>query len=91
MLVRRHYIVRGRVQGVGFRFFTEQAALRERLSGWVRNTPHGDVEVDVEGEVEAVDRFELAIGRGPSGALVVAVNATEETPTGRVTGFMVRG
>jgi len=91
MIVRRHFLVRGRVQGVGFRYFTEMAAMRERLSGWVRNTHDGDVEIEVEGEAEAVDRFERAINRGPSGARVDAVETTEDAPTGRVTGFMVRG
>ena len=39
MLVARRYMISGRVQGVGFRYFTEAAAVREGIRGWVRNTP----------------------------------------------------
>jgi acylphosphatase len=91
MIVRRHYLVRGRVQGVGFRYFTELAAMREGLSGWVRNTHEGNVEINVEGDGEAVDRFEMTISRGPSAARVESVEATALAPTGNHTGFMVRG
>ena len=83
--------MRGRVQGVGFRYFTEVAALREGLSGWVRNTHDGHVEVNVEGDAEAVDRFEMAINRGPSAARVESVEVIDLAPTGSPTGFMVRG
>jgi acylphosphatase len=65
--------------------------MREGLSGWVRNTSDGDVEIEVEGEAGAVERFERAVARGPSGARVDAVETTDEAPTGRSTGFMVRG
>jgi acylphosphatase len=90
MLIARRYRVRGRVQGVGFRFFTERAALREGLHGWVRNTPDGTVEVEVEGEAEAVARFEAHIGVGPIGARVDGLEITEVVPHGRATGFMTR-
>lgn len=91
MVVARHYVIRGRVQGVGFRFYTEDAAHREGLSGYVRNTYDGGVEARVEGEQEAVERFERAIRRGPPAARVESCEVTDLAPTGRVTGFMVRG
>jgi acylphosphatase len=91
MLVARHYRISGRVQGVGFRFYAEQVALREGLSGFVRNLQDGSVEALVEGDVESVGRFDIAVRQGPPGARVDDVETTEMTPTGRATGFGVRG
>jgi acylphosphatase len=91
MLVAKRFVVRGRVQGVGFRFFTEAAAHREGLSGFVRNADDGAVEAEVEGDADAVERFEMAIHRGPRGARVDAVEVIEVPARGRYTGFMVRG
>ena len=91
VVVARRYRITGLVQGVGFRFFTEREALREGLHGWVRNAADGAVEAEVEGEADAVGRFEAAIHRGPRGARVDGVEITENAPTFRATGFMVRG
>jgi acylphosphatase len=91
VLVSRRFVVGGRVQGVGFRYFAEEAALREGLSGHVRNRDDGTVEAEVEGEAESVERFELAIRRGPRASRVDSFEVTELRPTGRVTGFRVRG
>lgn len=89
MLVARHYRISGRVQGVGFRFYAERVALGEGLSGFVRNLPDGGVEAMVEGDVESVRRFEIAVRQGPPGARVTDVETTDLTPTGRVTGFRI--
>jgi acylphosphatase len=90
MRVARRFLISGRVQGVGFRYFTEAAAAREGLHGWVRNLPDGRVEAAAEGEAAAVDRFERAIRHGPAGAHVEAVDVEDQVPHGRETGFMVR-
>ena len=82
MRVARRYIISGRVQGVGFRFFTEEAALLEGIDGWVRNLPDGRVEVAAEGDGEAMDRFERALRHGPPGARVDDVDVTENVPSG---------
>ena len=66
----RRYVVTGRVQGVGFRFFAKDAATREGLSGWVRNLDNGSVEIEAEGDSEALQRFEMAIRRGPRSARI---------------------
>ena len=58
MKVARRYVVTGRVQGVGFRWFTHDAAAREGVQGWVRNLADGSVEVVAEGEQSSVDRLE---------------------------------
>lgn len=91
MLIARRYRVAGRVQGVGFRFFTERAALAEGLGGFVRNRQDGTVEALVEGDVDAVMRFERALRLGPPGARVDAVDVTEEVPSGRAPVFVIRG
>lgn len=90
MRVSRHYVISGRVQGVGFRFFTHDAAAREGIYGWVRNVPGGRVEVEAEGEAEALLRFEQRIRHGPPGARVDAVEATETVPSHTNTGFEIR-
>jgi acylphosphatase len=90
MRVARRYLIGGRVQGVGFRFFAESAGQREGLSGWVRNLPDGRVEIEAEGEVEAVERFEWAIRHGPPAARVETVDVDPTVPSDRMTGFHVR-
>lgn len=91
MLVARRFRVRGRVQGVGFRFFAERAASREGLHGWVRNAADGTVEVQAEGEAESMARFEAQLSAGPPGARVDGVDVETSIPSGRATGFMTRG
>lgn len=90
MVVARQFLIGGRVQGVGFRFFAEDAAIREGLHGWVRNLPDGRVEAHVEGDADAVERFERAIRRGPPGSRVDAVEVTAVLPSGHATGFSIR-
>ena len=91
MLVGRRYIVRGRVQRVGFRFFVENAAQRESIQGFVRNQHDGSVEVVAEGDVDAMQRFEMAVRRGPSGARVDDVDVVDVEPSSRFAGFRVMG
>jgi acylphosphatase len=90
MRVARRYLISGRVQGVGFRYFAEAAAGREGLHGWVRNLPDGRVEASAEGEAEAIERFERALRHGPPGARVVHLDIEASVPTGRDAGFSVR-
>ena len=90
MLVARRYVISGRVQGVGFRFFAEAAAAREGLHGWAKNRPDGRVEISIEGDAESVERFERHIAHGPPGAEVSNLQIDEDVPTGRATGFSIR-
>ena len=80
MRVARRLVISGRVQGVGFRYFTREVAAREGVTGWVRNRPDGRVEAYVEGESDAVTRVERAIRQGPRGASVHAVEVDAEEP-----------
>jgi acylphosphatase len=90
MIVARRLVIAGRVQGVAFRVFTEAAATREGVHGFVRNLPDGRVEAFVEGDQEAVDRVELKLRRGPAGARIESVEVEPAAPTHRATGFSIR-
>ena len=89
MRVARRYLIGGRVQGVGFRFFTEHAAAREGIQGWVRSLPDGSVEIAAEGEAESLARFEQAIRHGPPSARVERFDTSDDVPGGS-SGFSVR-
>ena len=89
MIVGRRYIVRGRVQRVGYRMFVEDAARREGLRGYVRNEHDGSVEILAEGEAESMLRFEQAILRGPIGARIDDVDTTDVGASGRYRTFSV--
>ncbi len=66
----RHYLVLGRVQGVGFRWFVHREASELGLCGWVRNTDEGAVEIIAAGEEADLAELRTAIGRGPRGSRV---------------------
>jgi acylphosphatase len=90
MRIARRFGVTGRVQGVGFRYFIQEAADREGVTGYVRNLPDGSLEAYVEGEAEAVTRVERAIRRGPGGARVNNVNVDDEEPAGAYREFSIK-
>ena len=69
-----HLRVVGRVQGVGFRWFVRERASELGVSGWVRNTSSGDVEVAASGDSSRLEALESAVTRGPTGANVTAVH-----------------
>ena len=73
------YCVRGRVQGVGFRWFVMVEAEKLGLAGYVRNLPDGTVEVVARGTREAMRRLEEGLARGPSMARVDGVEKQEVT------------
>ena len=68
-----HLEVRGRVQGVGFRWYVVEKARELRLTGWVRNKPDGNVELAAAGNRDALAELEAAISKGPPGARVEEV------------------
>ena len=72
-----HIIVKGRVQGVGFRFFTAGVARRLGISGWVRNLPNGDVELLARLPEDRKTHFLTEIRRGPPMSRVVHLDARE--------------
>jgi acylphosphatase len=90
MRIARRFIVSGRVQGVGFRYFALDAARREGINGHVTNHDDGSVEAVAEGEAEAVERFERALRRGPSRSRVEHVMVDEIEPALGNSGFYIR-
>jgi acylphosphatase len=75
----RHVLVRGRVQGVGYRAFVEHEAQRRRLLGWVRNRSNGSVEAVFSGPRTAVEAMVEACRRGPFAAQINALDHREGT------------
>jgi acylphosphatase len=69
-----HLRVVGRVQGVGFRWYVCERAAELGVSGWVKNTSTGDVELAASGDDSQLAQLERAVSRGPSGAQVTAVH-----------------
>lgn len=78
--IARRLVIRGRVQGVGYRDAAVQAAFELGVSGWVRNRAEGTVEAFVQGDPEAVERYVAWCRRGPPLARVTEVEATDAQP-----------
>ena len=78
-VVAKRLVVHGRVQGVGYRDATVQAAFEMRVAGWVRNRSDGTVEAYVQAEVEIVEQFVEWCRRGPPLARVSKVEASHAT------------
>ena len=81
--------IRGRVQGVGFRYEARTRATSLGLAGWIRNAPDGSVEAVLEGEDDRVSDMVEWLGRGPSGARVDDIAVESQEPIGE-TAFAVR-
>jgi acylphosphatase len=75
----RHIVVRGRVQGVGYRAFVEDEAHQHRLQGWVRNRRDGSVEAVFAGPLAEVEAAIEACRRGPFSAHVSALDQRDGT------------
>jgi acylphosphatase len=84
----KRFVVSGRVQGVGFRYFVVREAEALGLGGWVRNLPDGDVEVLATGEPGLVDALEGRLWQGPPFARVSGVEAADAEPPS-ASGFRV--
>jgi acylphosphatase len=76
----RHVVIRGRVQGVGYRAWVEYQALVRQLDGWVRNRRDGSVEAVLAGPETAVSELIAACRRGPTAARVDAIDNDAGTP-----------
>lgn len=82
MMPARQYLVSGKVQGVGFRYYVRERATTAGLTGWVRNLPDGRVEAHVEGPPAALDRFTETLREGPPAARVSRVSTRPTQPVG---------
>lgn len=89
MNVRKTVTVKGIVQGVNFRYYTQREAVKLGVTGWVRNLPNGDVEGCFEGSAEAVEALIDWCGKGPSRARVDSVTVEEAKYQGAYTEFLI--
>lgn len=90
--MRLHAVVRGRVQGVGFRWFVREIASELQLAGWVMNRHDGAVEVVADGPDAGIARLRAALERGPAGAAVERVDLLDDEVAAEPDGgrFMIR-
>jgi len=88
-VVSRQFLIAGRVQGVGYRYFVLRAAARHEILGTVRNLSDGSVEVVAEGDRTAMDLFKMELATGPSLARVTSLDETDVPVSGRFRDFRV--
>lgn len=88
--IRVKLIVRGQVQGVGFRYFTKRTAQALALTGWVRNCADGSVEAVLEGTEASVNAALEDLRRGPAGGHVGELCCEQQAYRGEFDGFEVR-
>lgn len=87
----KHYLIRGRVQGVGYRYFALEAAERRGICGYVRNLPGGEVEVHAEADETALELFKQELERGPRMARVAEIIESDLPVSGVYSSFLIRG
>ena len=87
----RRFIVRGRVQGVGFRWFVEREAHVLGIAGWVRNNVDGSVEVLAQGTRDQLSGLRSRLREGPRAARVDIVEEIESRPSAGITSFRIEG
>jgi len=87
----RRFLVRGRVQGVGFRWFVEREAHILGVAGWVRNNADGSVEVLAMGSSEQLSELRSRLRSGPRAARVDDVEEQESKPVAGLTTFRIEG
>lgn len=91
--VVRHFLVKGRVQGVGFRWFVHREAAEIGLRGWVKNTDEGHVEILAAGDDGQIAELKVALRKGSRGSRVDAVieHALEERESDKLETFEIEG
>lgn len=87
--VARRFVIRGEVQGVGYRFFGQRAAARHQVVGYIRNLSDGSVEAHAEGAVHSVEGFKHDLSTGPQYAVVMNIEEIDLEPTGEYSSFRI--
>lgn len=91
MLRAKRYIVRGRVQGVGYRYFVQGVAERLGVTGFARNLSSGDVEVFGQADSGTLEVFKQELERGPRMSRVTEIIESDVEPSGLHSSFLIRG
>jgi acylphosphatase len=89
MKAARKFVIRGDVQGVGYRFFAQRAAARHQVFGYVRNCSDGTVEAVAEGSANDVEEFKKDLVTGPQWSAVEQVEEINLEPTGLYSSFRI--
>ena len=89
-MIARRLVIRGRVQGVGYRYAMTEVAQTLGVAGWVRNRRDGTVEALVQGDDELVERMVAWARRGPDGASVTAIEAISHSIDPALSSFTAR-
>ncbi|HET8946214.1 MAG TPA: acylphosphatase [Candidatus Polarisedimenticolia bacterium] len=89
-MTAKRLLIRGIVQGVGFRYFAERAARHRGLRGWVRNLADGRVEAMAAGEAEDIATFIADLRQGPAAGRVDGIEVSDATLEETVTRFEIR-
>ncbi|HEU4710143.1 MAG TPA: acylphosphatase [Pyrinomonadaceae bacterium] len=87
--VARKFLIRGEVQGVGYRFFAQRAAARHQIVGYVRNCADGSVEALAEGPAGSVEAFKQDLAAGPQWAVVDQMEEINLDPSGAFSSFRI--
>jgi acylphosphatase len=87
--VARKFLIKGDVQGVGYRFFAQRAAARHQVVGYVRNCPDGTVEALAEGSANSVEAFKHDLAAGPQWAVVDHLEEINLDPSGTYSAFRI--
>ncbi|HZW80869.1 MAG TPA: acylphosphatase [Candidatus Deferrimicrobiaceae bacterium] len=87
----RRFVIRGRVQGVGFRWFVEREAHTLGIAGWVRNNSDGSVEVFAQGTRDQLSALHSRLREGPRAARVDGVEESEARPVTGLNSFRIEG
>lgn len=90
-IIARRFLVRGRVQGVGFRWFVEYEAHMLQIAGWVRNNADGTVEIMAQGTREQLAGLHSRLREGPRAARVDEVEVFDAGPEPGLLSFQIRG
>ena len=89
MIVARKFIISGLVQGVGYRFFTQRAAARHQVRGYVKNLADGRVEALAQGSEKSVENFKHNLTAGPSFSNVEHIEEIVIEPSGWYSSFRI--
>jgi acylphosphatase len=88
-MIARKFLISGRVQGVGFRYFVQRSSARHQVRGYVRNLDDGRVEVHAEGGEKAVEEFKKDLAAGPTHSRVGEIEEIVLEPSGLYPSFRI--
>ena len=88
--MQKHYLITGKVQGVGYRYFALEIARELGITGWVKNLPNGKVECLADGASDLLSDFEKSLWEGPANSYVSEVQTSTPKETSHFSNFQIR-